>query len=69
MKRTQNQHDARSINLAELRGSESLGMMLFDTLVRSKRGVDKVTGAFSCERFFDMSRALVRGDGRPCKGS
>ena len=56
-------------HLAELSGSESLGMILFDTLVRSNRGVDNVTGPFSCERFFVMSRALVCGDGMPCEGS
>jgi hypothetical protein len=44
-------------------------MMLFDTLVRSNRGVDNVTGPLSCERFFVMSRALVCGDGNPCSGS
>jgi hypothetical protein len=59
----------RGVHLAELSGSESLGMMLFDTLVRSSRGVDSVTGPFSCERFLVVSRTLVRGDGRPCEGS
>lgn len=55
--------------LAEFNGSESLGMILFETLVRSSRGVDNVTGPFSCERFFVISRALVSGDGSPCCGS
>ncbi len=65
MKRSKTKHAC----LAELSGSESLGMMLLDTLVRSKRGVDNVTGAFSCDRFLDISRALVSGDGRLCEGS
>jgi hypothetical protein len=69
MKRSQTKHAAQCTCLAELSGSESLGMMLFDTLVRSKRGVDNVTGALSWDRFLDISRALVSGDGRLCEGS